>query len=88
MRLKHAFEVMELDDQIIAVPVGKNSSDIQGVFKMNETAAFILDLLKEDTTEEAIIEAIKADYDVSEELLRKDVSHCIEMFKNRGMLIY
>ena len=46
MRLKQTFEVMELDDQVIAVPVGDNASQVHGLFKMNETAAFVFKLLQ------------------------------------------
>ena len=62
MKLKYTFESMELDDRIIAVPVGDGAQDFRGVVKLNDSAAEIFDLLKQETTEEAVVEALKARY--------------------------
>lgn len=51
MKLKYQFKLMELDDQIMAVPIG---GDMQGVLKLNESAADIIKLLEDEKTEEAV----------------------------------
>lgn len=86
MQLKCNFEVMEFDSQKIAVPVGENANEFHGVIKLNETAAFILEQLKEEASVEAIVEALKAEYDAPQELLEADVRKCIEEFTNKGLL--
>lgn len=87
MRLKYTFETMVLDDRTIAVPVGLDANEFQGVVKLNETAAFILELLKNDTTEEAIVRALAEEYDAPEELLISDVHNYIKEFEERDMLV-
>ena len=62
MKLKYNFETMELDDQIVAVPVGEGSQEFRGVVKLNESAMEIFSLLKEETTEEAVIAALRQRY--------------------------
>ena len=50
MKSKYTFEKLELDGQIVAVPVGDNASDLHAVLNLNEEAMRILELLKEETT--------------------------------------
>lgn len=87
MRLKYTFEKMDLDDQIIAVPVGEAAGEFRGVVKLNETAAFIFDLLTEDMTEEAIVDALEKEYDAVREVLAADVHRYVNEFREKGLLI-
>ena len=87
MRLKLTFEKMDLDDQIVAVPVGANVGEFHGVIKLNETASFIFDQLKEDTTEEAIVNSIALEYDAPREAIIADVHRYIQEFQEKGLLI-
>jgi len=86
MRLKCDFEVMDLNEEKIAVPVGDNATLFHGVIKLNDTAALILKLLKEDTSEEAIVEALLAEYDATKETVEKDVKQCITNFSDMGLI--
>lgn len=62
MKAKYVFEIMELDDDQVAVPIGSGAEQFHGVLKVNETAAAILKLLETDTTEEQIVEALLREY--------------------------
>ena len=86
MHLKYKFEMMKLEDQIIAVPVGENVNDYHGVVKLNETAAFIFKILQNETTEEAIVDALKKEYEVPLDDLLADVHNCITEFQKKGLL--
>lgn len=87
MKLKYELENVEMDDQIIAVPVGDNSDELHAVIRLNETASFILDHLKEDTTEEKLIEAVLSEYEGDEKEIRKYVSDFIASLNKDGLLI-
>ena len=50
------------------------NESFSGLVKGNKTAAFIVDLLKEDTTEEKIVDAMCAKYNASREEIASDVS--------------
>ena len=62
MKLKYSFETMALDDQIVAVPIGTGPEGFHGVIKLNESALEIFNLLKEETTEEAVAAALRSRY--------------------------
>lgn len=86
-KLKYKFEKLELDGNIIAVPIGENASQFRGVIKLNDTGAKILDMLKDDVSEEKIIEELATQYHVPFEKLSSDVRRCVGIFQERGMLI-
>lgn len=86
MKLKYTFEMMELDDQQMAVPVGEGADEFHGILKLNGSAAEILKLLKEDTTEEAVTAALLEKYDIQEEELRKYVHDYISELKEAGFV--
>lgn len=85
MKLKYSFEVMELDDCIVAVPVDITCS-FQGVIRLNESAAEIFELLKEDTSETDIVRRMASHYDSSEEDLHEYVRYTIQKLSAGGFL--
>jgi len=87
VRLKYAFETMEMDDEIVAVPVGDGAEAFRGVVRLNESAAAIFALLKKDTTEEAIVAELLKKYETSEEELTRFVHQYVENLKKEGLLI-
>lgn len=86
LKLKYDFEIIELDDRMVAVPVGENVSEFRGVIKMNTTAARIFELLKDDTTEDAIIDTLSAEYEAPREVVSTDVQRYIWDFQSKGLL--
>lgn len=86
MRIKIQFELTELGDEIIAVPVGENMDEYNGVIRLNETATIIFKLMLKETSEEAIVETLEKKYKVDHEVLVRDVRKYIEDFREKGLL--
>lgn len=86
MKLIFELETMELDDQIVAIPIGENRDCFQGVAVVNETGALILSLLKEETSEEEIVQRICEQYEGPKETIIADVHRYIEEFRKRNLL--
>ena len=84
MRLKEDFLVQTIDDTQYLVPVGDGS--FSGVVRGNRTAAFIVDLLKEETTEDAIIDAMCGQYDAPRETIAADVTAILNTLRGVGAL--
>lgn len=85
MELKYTFEIMEIDDQLMAVPVGEGADEFRGILKLNASAASIFELLKEDISEEEIVEALKNKYEDSKEL-KTYVHDYLEQLKEAGFI--
>ena len=86
MKTKYSFELMELDDSIVAVPVGKGAEQFRGVLKVNDTAATILKLLEKDTSEGMIVETILKEYSGEKEEIEKYVHDYIEKLIKEGIV--
>ena len=54
MKIKSGFIVRKIADQHMAVPVGERSQELHGMIGLNETGAFLWELLEEDQTEESL----------------------------------
>ncbi|MGN0414945.1 MAG: PqqD family protein [Agathobacter sp.] len=83
MKLKDTYITHDSDGEQILLDT---SSSFAGLIRNNKTAAFIVECLKEDTTEEKIVEAMFEKYDAPKDVLAKDVSEVIEKLRKVGAL--
>jgi hypothetical protein len=87
MKLKYTFVINEVADQMVAVPVGDDLGEFNGFIKMNDVGADIFELLKEDTTVDAMVEALKVKYtDATEDEVRENVVAFTDKLKESGVL--
>ena len=87
MKLKYNFVTNEVADKIVAVAVGGDLEKFNGFIKMNDTGAYIFNMLKSDMTEEEIVAAMKKDYeDAAEEEIRETVSEFVGKLKEADVL--
>lgn len=86
MRLSDGFITHDSEDEQIMVAVGENADRFHGIIKNNATAAFIVECLKNDTTEENIIDEILEKYDIDRETATKDVHSVITNLKTVGVI--
>ena len=83
MKLKDTYITHDSDGEQILLDT---SSSFAGLIRNNKTAAFIVECLKEDTTEEKIVEVMLEKYDAPKEVLAKDVAAVIEKLRKVGAL--
>ena len=83
MKLKDTYITHDSDGEQILLDT---SSSFAGLIRNNKTATFIVECLKEDTTEEKIVEAMFEKYDAPKDVLAKDVSEVIEKLRKVGAL--
>ncbi len=86
MKLKYTFEIMEIDDQLMAVPVGEKADELHGIVKLNKTASSIFECLKEDVSEEEIVEKLYESYESSLDELKEDVHSYLGELKEAGLI--
>ena len=83
MRLKDTFITHDSDGEQVLIDV---TSSFAGIVRSNRTAAFIVECLKKDTTEEQIVEVMYEKYDAPKEVLKKDVESIVEKLRGIGAL--
>lgn len=88
MKLKYDFVINNVAGETVAVSVGDNDGRFNGYIKLNETGAFIFKILKKDTTREAIIKALCAEYpDATDKDAAESVDTLIEQLNKAELLI-
>ena len=83
MKLKDTYITHDSDGEQILLDT---SSSFAGLIRSNKTAAFIVECLKEDTTQEKIVEAMFEKYDAPKDVLARDVADVIEKLRKVGAL--
>ena len=82
MKLRDGFITHQIQNTQMMVAAGEAAKYFHGLVRSNETAAFIVDCLKSETTEEAIVDRLLEEYDVSREIATRDVHAVIEKLKS------
>lgn len=78
MKLKDTFVTQEMDGEQVMVEAG---GGFAGMVRSNQTAAFIIDQLKTETTKEAILDAMEKKYDAPRAVMADDVDMVINNLK-------
>lgn len=86
MRLKEGLLSHEIMGETMLVPTGKVSEVFNGIVKGNETAGFLLKLLREDRTMEELVQAVLEEYDAEQEVVEKDVAKLLSDLQEAGLL--
>ena len=82
MKLKDTFVTQEMDGEQVMVEAG----GFAGMVRSNQTAAFIIDQLKTETTKEAILDAMCKKYDAPRAVMAEEVDMVLGNLKKIGAL--
>ena len=83
MKLKDTFITHMSNGEQILVDV---SGEFSGLIRNNESAAFIVDCLKQETTVEKIADKMYEEYDAPREVLEKAVNDVVYSLRKAGAI--
>ena len=86
MKLKYSFENVDMGNEFVSVPVGNGANNVHGVIKLNQEGLEILEMLKEDITEQQIVERLAEKYGNDWATLTKWVKKVIETLREAKLL--
>ena len=87
MKLKEGIILSKMDDAYVAVAAGEAGKSFSGMVRMNETAAFIFEHLKEETDVDRLTAELLAAYDgVNEETARRSAESVVAQLSEAGLL--
>ena len=75
----------EIAGDTILVPVGQSVYESNGLFVLNELGSFLWDLLPGAEDEEALLQAVLAEY-VSQEVARADIREFLDNLRKLGII--
>ena len=86
MKLKKGFVTYNTDGSQLMVAAGPASKLFHGMVRSNETAAFIIDCLKKETTQDELVKKMTDTYDVPQETAQKDIEKVISTLRSIGAI--
>ncbi len=89
MKQNDQFVKRKIGDRIYILPIGQKAAGMVKGLSLNETGAFLWDVLKENVSEEKMVSICKKHFGIAEDgtgMLEKDVSMFLKALRDRGML--
>lgn len=86
MKIVSGFVCRTIGDSYMVVPVGTRTRDIPGVIALSESGALLWERLEQGATEDELVEALLAEYEVEREQAEADVSRFISELRAKGIL--
>ena len=88
MQIKSDFTIQKVGSSYVAVAVGETSKTFHGMVRLNETGAFLWKLMAErNCTEEELVDAILAEYEVDRNTVVADVRRIVDTLKANGIFV-
>ena len=88
MQIKKDFTIQKVGGSYVAVAVGESSKTFHGMIRLNETGAFLWNLMAEkDCSENDLVDAILAEYDVDREIVVADVRRIVETLAQNEIFV-
>ena len=85
MKIKNGFVLRNVAGEYVALPT-QGGMDMNTVIALNETGAFLWEKLQQDNSEQGLVDALLAEYDVDEATARKSVQAFVAKLTDNGLL--
>lgn len=86
MQIKKELIKRNIAGETVLVPVGKAVYDANGLFVLNELGDFLWEKLPGAESQEALVTAVCAEYEVDEDTARRDIGTFLEKLRELGIL--
>ena len=86
MKIKDGYMIREVAGYHVVVPVGDAALDFNGMINLNETGAVLWKAMIEDADEEKLVSTLLAEYEISEDIARKDVKQFIIQMREANLI--
>lgn len=86
MKIKEGFIKRKVGDTEVVVAVGEQAMHFKAMISLNGSAAYLWDLLANDTDEASLVAAMTEKYDIGEDIAKRDVHAFLEKARSVGLL--
>lgn len=86
MKIKEDFLLRKVADSYVVVPVNSMTLDFNGIINLNETGAFLFELLQKGAENQELVNKMLEEYDVTPEIAEKDIEIFIQKVKEADIL--
>jgi len=86
MRFNSDYELMQMADEYLAVPVGQKADEFHGVIVLSEPAYFLLSNMKEPKAKEELVTLITDEYEVDAATADSDIECILATLFEAGVI--
>ena len=86
LKIKEGFVLRQVAGNYIVIGVGGDAVNFNGMVTINETGAFLWELLEKGCDKEDLLAALLKEYDVDEESAKKDITAFLQNLYNGELL--
>lgn len=87
MKIKEGFILRQIAGNYIVIAVGDEAVDFNGMITVNETGAFLWNVLSGGATKEEMLEKLMSEYEVDEETAKKDITDFLYKLNDGKLLV-
>ncbi len=87
MKLKYNFVVRNVAGQSVALAVGEDNKNFNGMIKLNSVGEYIFKLLENEITVDEIVNNLTEKYDVSAEEASASLSSYLDVLRKNELII-
>lgn len=86
MKIKDGFILRRVASSYMALPTGETAEHKRSVLTLSGSGAFLWRLLENGATEQELLDALTNEYDVAEDVAKKDISVFIKALSEQNLL--
>ncbi len=86
LKIKSGFMLRNIADNWIVVPIGERVVDFNGLITLNDTGAFLWNILKAGSYKDNLIVSLKEEFDVDNNTASTDVNDFLTSLEKGGLL--
>ena len=86
MKIKQGFVLRTVGDNSIVIALGDKAKEFNAMISLNEVGAFLWRQLEKGADEQALVQALLGEYEVSEEIEKNDVSKFVQKLREEELL--
>ena len=86
MKIKNGFVLEKVADSYLACATGKLATQFSGFVRLNETGAFLWNILLEGADIDQLADSMMKQYEIGEDVARRDAVAFAESLRKNGIL--
>lgn len=86
MKLKPGFQLVDVADEYMIIPVGEETDSFNGIIALNEESYFLLQRMKDNSTVEELSNILMKEYDVDIDTAKSSVKLFIQKMLQYGVI--
>lgn len=87
MRISDQYMLRQVADEYLVIPVGEAALKVKGLIGLSESGSLLYRRLQSGCTEEELVSALLAEYDIDTQTARADTRGFLEQMRRMGILI-